>query len=716
MSAFCPSCDADVTPEPGAEPRCPQCHRRLVEEDLDGAMPVGPPSSGRAGLLAAGLVVVLAVGAGAWWLLGPGAQTPAASEEPAKSATSVGVGADWRARFVAARLPDGRGDLPDKATPELASAAKAAGGEAGLSVWLDGLKGPGKLAALDRNRRRAHPVRAAGALYAEVVAAKAAPAHPIEVAWMVYAACGVAGVDASFVVDRGGVQTPLLLARTRVAVRTAGGKLLDPLGQTFERPEPVAEAEVATWWLILRAHAARTAGQFKDAHADLSLAGQLSPGNPAVELGRGVVAMDQGLLDKGLERCEAALNQREDALARLFLIDVLSAMQQPFKAFGHLEKALKVKPVLPEAWVSKGLLEAGRVATLPEADKPARLKEAEAAFRRALELDNEVPGARAGLAQVLYMMKDEAGAEKLLREAVATHSDPDAALLLTEILLPAGKAAEAAEMLDKLARDDDERVVQALARALVAKGDKEAALKVAERAHAAFPDNRDHALLRADLLRQLGRVEEAIAVMQPLKQGREGAHMAKLQAQLYLQVQKTDQAIANLEPLLKADANDKEAITLLIYAYLQADKNMELDALAARALAAGSLDHLQLAGIFLEAGDATRATTVLESAMSLEKPSAEAAAMLAMVYTASGRKAAALKLRDRMVAAAGDKGAEVGKTLDEAIAGAEAELAAMARESKEASERQPGGDAEAPGDPDNPGDPQAPAGDQDTDK
>ncbi len=684
MHVFCPACDDQVEVTDTVAARCPVCHRRFASDELiePEDMASNGPRSGavRPVVLGAVVVAVIAIALITWLMVDGNDRSSKAADPAAAGAVNAPLAGDWLSLFARAGHKTDKARPPGGVDPGLLKAATGLASDEALTGFLKERKGAGRLAQVPNDRRRDHPVIATEALWRSIEAGKAAPVHAIEAAWLSMAAARARGLEAQFVVDRSGVQTPLLLARTRVAVRTSAGQLLNPLGVEIGKAEVVSDRLMALWWVLLRAHASRSGGDFASTHADLALAARIEPDEAAIQFARGVVTMDQGLLDKGLETCEAALAKRDDGLARLFLADVLAAMQKPFKASGHVDKALKAPNPLPEAWVSKGLLQAGRVATLPEAQKAAALDEAVKSFEKALSLLPSVPGARAGLAQVRLLQQDQTAAEKLLREAVQTYGDVDAALLLVELLQGTKRGAEVAPMLRKLDRLDDERLVQSLARALVLQGDKKGALDVAEEAWKRQPANRAHALLRADLLRQVGRVGDAITALEPLRTGEDSERMTLLQAQLYLQDDKVATAIERLESLSKGASPTREVLLLLLVARVQAGDATALNKFTKRLLDNGLLTELDVAGVFLETGDAERAQTVLEQAVAKPAPAQEAAVMLAMVYVASGRKKDALALRERMVTAAGAGGAALGTKIDEAIASAEQEMESIARE------------------------------------
>ncbi len=687
MRGFCPACDAVVSPQSADNPRCPQCHRKIEPQDIESSSTVGSsPARSRAVVgVSVVVVVVAALVAAAWWsqreaeLPAPEAAIEAvvSEQQPAKT---------WQQQFAVAGFQGQRAQTPDQISDELrATAAELSNGAAIVSLFNKHL-GVGKLQRQPSDQRRRHSVVSAATLWPQVLAAKARPVHDIEVAWLTATVARARGDSARFVVDRGGVQTPLLLVRTRVVSRLADGTFLNPLNTNLVRPEPIDDATVAGWWLLLRAHVQRTRGEFSEARADIEVAEKLLGDRPIIAFTRGLVALAQGMTDKGLQQCESALARQEDALARLVLADVLAAMRQPFKAYQHVNKALAAKEPLAEAWVSKGLLGIERLSTLPQAQRGAESKKIAEAFSKALELDDDVAGARAGLAQLKIIEEDLLGAEKLLVEAVERHRDTNAALLLAQMWLASRKVADAATMLEKIDRLDDERVVQTLSKALVALGRKEDALKVVGDAQRRFPELLSLAFLRVDLLRQLGQTEAAISALEPLFDSKEADAAAIAQTQIYLQAKQPDKALQSIAKVARRKPTDKSVVTLLLLARLQAGHSDEASVVAKRALDDGVLSELELAGLYLEIDDSDRATAVLELALNRRKPSREVVAMLAMIYVARGDKDKAIALRETMVKNAGEQADEMKSLVDKAIAGAEAELARRTAEQGVASD------------------------------
>ncbi len=670
MKRFCPTCDAMVDTPVADDRRCPRCHHTLeaaLSED-----PAKPRSSKP--IVAIAALVVVAAGAIGFWqvrMARTAAAPPAEAGAPptqdlAKLMLQAGLKGDGA-------VPPG---TPDEALKKAGAAAKDAQGVAAL---LAAQKGPGKLQALAPSTRRSHLVENTAALWAQVQAGKAEAIHSIEAAFLAQALLQAAGAKTELVTETAGLQTPMLLSRTRLGVRVVGDKtIVEPLAdQPMQQPQVVPQAQAAAWWLVLRAHSHRVRAEYAQTYLDLGAAAALAPEEPAVVFARGVADIDQGLADKGVPECEAALAKRDDALARLFLAEVAQALDQPVKALQRTEEVLKAHPDLAEALVAKAVLQLQRVATVPEEQKAQLVSEARTMLDKAVTLDAKVPGARAAQAQAALLQKDDAGAEKLLREA-AQGGDLDAGLMLSDFLRKKGDNAGAVAVLQGLPqRLDDDRFVLALLTALMGNKESDKALEIANKAYAQSPSNPQIGLMRADLLRMSGRTQEAIDALEPLKKSAQGDKIALLQAQLLLQNHQADKAEAQLEAVVAKLPESRDANLLLLMAYAMAQHTDKAEALSKKAMAQKVLKPTEVAGVYLQSGDAEHAAKILEAVVQANPAEAEAVGTLAMVYTASGRKKDAETLRDKAVAAAGDKGPELKALVDKAITAAEGELKRM---------------------------------------
>lgn len=600
--------------------------------------------------------------------------------EPAKPAATAAGADDWTKQFAKAGL-SGDAAVPPGQLPDSAAAAAKTGA---LHDVVKGLLGPTKLRPQPHNRRRRQPVLGTSALWEAVQAGKAEPVHPVEAAWLVFGLAKLRGEAAEFVTDSAGVQTPLMLTRTRLGVRVAG-KIIEPFGDgAMQQPTVVPPTKAAAWWLVVRAGASRMRGAFPQAYADLEAADALHKPLGAAQFARGVTELEQQIKDKGLPNCEAALTVEEDPLARLFLAEFALAQEAPVQALQQVQAALKAAPDLPEALVTQALIQMQRLQTLPEAQKADLNKEIEQILDKALQLNPAVPGGHAARANLKILARDIDSAEKILKSALerkgpAGEVDLESSLLLASILSQKNDNAGALKVLEAAAAPlDDERFALALARTHAKLGATDKALDVAEKAYAAAPDNHNLGLLRADLLRQSGKVPEAIAALEALKKGPDAERVTLLQAQLYAQSGQFDKALPMLTEARKAKPDNKDAAALLLVTLAMAKQTDQSLALADELHKAGLLQSQDIAGLYLQIGAMDVAGMFLQKAIAAGAKDPESWALYAMVLTAGGKKADALGLKKQ---AQKDFPPETAKqlqeTIDKAIAAAEAEMRQM---------------------------------------
>lgn len=210
------------------------------------------------------------------------------------------------------------------------------------------------------------------------------------------------------------------------------------------------------------------------------------------------------------------------------------------KALAFYEQALKVRPEFPEAEFQK----ATALVSL------SRFPEAEASFRRAINLKKQWALPYSSLGALLMRQQRDAEAEPLLRQALTLDAQENVALrLLAEIKLRTGRSAEALELARKATQEKDAPpsswIVLAMAERV--NSNKDAAKQILDRLISENPNNVAVLIERADLL-----TEE----------------------------KSYDGAIADLKTADAAKPNDKVILSRLAFVYQQAGKLAEADAAA----------------------------------------------------------------------------------------------------------------------------------------
>lgn len=687
MKKFCPTCDTQVDVASAAEARCPNCHKSLGDQPAEVA---SPAAGGSSKLLVAGAAVALvaAGAAGFWYTRGPG--SAAKATVAASSAAQVG----WAAKLAAAGLSGPLAIAPGVADAGMRKFASELANSEDLAARLKAMVAPGGIQGVSPNMRRRHPVLDTSALFTSIQSGKALPVHSLEVAFLVKALYEARGEKVALVIESGGVTTPLLLSRTRVAVQLEGGKSIEPLAKAaMTKPQPLAEGDAVALWLVLRAHASRVTGDFKAANVDLAAAESIAPKLAAVTFAKGIMQLEQKIEEPGVANCEAALTAMADPLGHLFLTETLMALEQPVKALQHAEKALQVSPGLPEALLAKAVVLLRRVSTVPENQRDTLLADAAKLLDQAQQSAEPPQGVYAAKAQLLLMKREDQAAENQLRAAIKDHRDLESALMLSAILRERKAFDEAGQVIEAVgAGIDDERVLMALVSAKMGAKQLDQALALTEKAFALNSKNPTVALMRADLLRQNGKVKEAIAALEPLKGGPDGERIQLLQAQLLIQDGQMAKALSLVEAIRAKKPTEREPAMLQLVALAMDNKRDEAEKVAAKAVADKVLKPMEIIELWLQANDLPRAQKLLETEVAGDKPDPQLAATLAALYTATGSKDKAIALRDRVAATLGDKAEEYKKAVDQGIEAAEAEAKAM----KDAA-AQPGGPGPAAG-------------------
>jgi tetratricopeptide (TPR) repeat protein len=210
------------------------------------------------------------------------------------------------------------------------------------------------------------------------------------------------------------------------------------------------------------------------------------------------------------------------------------------KALELYQQAIKIRPEFPEAEFQVGNILTGQ----------GKYPEAEAAFRRAIELKKSWSLPYSGLGALLMRVNRDADAEKSLRQALTIDANDNLALrLLSEIRLRAGDVKEAVELAKRATSTQDAPPSAWLTYAMAqrAAGDKVVARSILDRLIKDQPDNVAALLERADL-----STDE----------------------------KNYDAAIEDLKTASKLKSGDKVVLTRMAYVYQQAGKQEEAFAAA----------------------------------------------------------------------------------------------------------------------------------------
>lgn len=678
MEQFCPHCEQKVTSP--ADGRCPKC-LRILETIAEPETTSAPRS--RIGLWTVAIALfAVAAGAVVWFAArpnGPGPVTQPQTLNLAEQLRKSGLtGND--------AVPPGLADA------DLRKTALGAKDETSIDGLLRARVKDGKLVAVRPGRSHVSSFEPTSSLWKLVEQGLSNPVHPIEAAWLAHAMLEARGTTTEFVLETAGVQTPLVLSRLRVGVRAVGSSaIMEPFAaKPMVKPKVVSDDEAAAWWLVLRSVAVQNRGNFAQARSILAAAETIAPGHPAVAFARGLADMQQDMTDKGLATCEAALARAEDPLARVLLADQEMDHDQPVRAMAQADEALRRHPGIAEPKVTKAVLLVRRAPLVPEAQRPPMLDQAKVLLDQALAQDPEVMGARGALAEIALQRNDPKTADAVLREAMDKYGEVNAALALASLLGQQGRSDDAVSVLGRVPENDrEEPWVIAMVQAWMATKKADQALEVAEWAWQRDPGHRTYSLLRAKLLSEVGRIEEAIAALEPLRNGIEGRQAMLLQAQLLVNNGKSLQAVPILEKARLDFPSDDSVIKLLMAGYARSNAPDKAEALAREAADQRRIPVLDLAEFFVQLGNMEAATRLLERAVKADLSDKQATTLLAVLYVATNRKGDAEKLRDQAVTAAGAGGEALRKAIDAAIVGTEADM----KQAREAPQQAPAGEA-----------------------
>jgi tetratricopeptide (TPR) repeat protein len=285
---------------------------------------------------------------------------------------------------------------------------------------------------------------------------------------------------------------------------------------------------------------------------------------------------------------------------------------KPAAALPLLELAAKVKPDYAPLWNNLG------AAKLRAGD----YKGAQLVYQKALELQPKLIGALLGLAEIAFRSGDVAAAEKKIRAILVEEPEnTEARSLLANVHLSRNEYQAAAAMLRDVAKaaPKDARALCNLAKVLHLSGDLTEAEHVYRQAIDVDDAYADAYFGLGVELRGLGRADEADnSFAMALKLEPNHAPTLLYDAQSALMASKFDIAERGFQKVVRADANNAEALSGLVKALLgQRKSNDALKVLAEAAKAHPTNPSLAVlnAEVKMGMGDIAGAATALEKAL-----------------------------------------------------------------------------------------------------
>ncbi len=234
---------------------------------------------------------------------------------------------------------------------------------------------------------------------------------------------------------------------------------------------------------------------------------ELDPTSPKVHFNLGLVHNSRDDTEAAIDAFQTAIRYQPEYPEALYNLGVLELRREPKNALRALRSALAAKPGAVETLVQLGFAHR-HLNELPQA---------RASFERALELDPNNSGARAGLGGTLARQGALAAAEEMLREAIA--QDPEQVEAHYDLGLLLARTNRGSEALDQYRRaiEHDSRFAPALNNlgvALGAQGETRAAIDYFERAVAAAPSFAEAHFNLGVAYAQIGRPAEAVESIQ----------------------------------------------------------------------------------------------------------------------------------------------------------------------------------------------------------
>ncbi|MFN7949976.1 MAG: tetratricopeptide repeat protein [Blastocatellia bacterium] len=290
----------------------------------------------------------------------------------------------------------------------------------------------------------------------------------------------------------------------------------------------------------------------------------------AVRLYSEALQKDSSLWQAEYQRASAYLALNRLAEAHASITHVIAQLSE-------IEDSPELRAVSARAQVTLGEI-------LIADNKPS---EAEAAFKRALELQPAAPRAHAGLAQALFARGQSAAALTEARAAIAGGDDRAAAyVLIGAVLVTEKKYDEALPGLTEALKREPQNAAALRFRAEIFIARKDLPRAIADlQASLAAERNTTTMLRLADLYAQSGKTDEAVRLAkQILESEPENTSARNLIAAATIESANTGEAIAQLEKMIQAEPNRADLRAQVAEKYLatQPEKSLEQYTAAAK--------------------------------------------------------------------------------------------------------------------------------------
>lgn len=684
----CSHCNIEFVPQDPGSPRCPKCLRKSYILPVDGDGDAGSEPGAMRGKVTkqrfvAALALAAILGFGGFLVLTWGNKTA-----PQNTLINV-AGADDEsiiAAVVAAGVPKDAVQIPFSVTKPVqdlvrgwaVSGVDAAGVGENLLRTLQTLRTEGKLNTLPpSDTPRNAPLLDASTIATRILAGETVSLSSYEYASLLMAALRALGVE--FVpAERLGVRN----AATSVRKKEFGA-LIDPKGRKlFVDPYNGVAAEATSavaisdlrfiaYGLALSTELLRANKQYKEAAVAAEHAMKLFPDSAAILFVSGMIKVESGMPEFGIEDIAKAVTAAPDALGYYNLGVAYVQGDSQFKAFQSFKKSSELDSGYAPAFLALGNLQIQRIASIPQEQRDAAIAEAQGYFDQAKKADPELDGLATSEAQLLLTAGKKDEAKQILETERQKHPDRvDPLLLLGRIAMEAEQMADAADAFEKAAlmAPDRQDVRGLLAFAYAGLQDWDRAKKTLERLVEAAPEAKDVRIQLAGALRELGKMDDAKRVLsEQMAKFADDPTAPLLMAQLALDEKAFDTAVELARKANRA-SRSFEGLVVEIIALWGAGKRNEISPLLDDLSRLKENGRVVAAQTLLTQGELALAEEVLRLSKTVEPANTELAVLLAMTVFAQGRADEATTIRDETVAAVPqEKQEDLRKQFDSAL-------------------------------------------------